>query len=294
VYNPAAPLQQNAHQEASVSIQDLIAGVGDRLTPTERRIAGAILEDPTLVAFGTVSALASRVETSRPSIVRFATKLGFDGYADLQAWVRNDVARQLSTPAQRIRRQPGELARIQAEIEQSIHRTLKTLDAARVRRLAAPLVGARRIWVLSGETSRAGAIVLHSGLSMVRDEVHLVETHDLGRDLSAAAPGDAAVVFDFARYRRNTVLAAKAIVDLGVDLVAVTDGPLSPLASMTETWCELHIPAVGPFDSALPSVLVAELLVIEVVAHLGAEARDRIDRLERLWTATRTFWGDSA
>ncbi len=274
-----------------MSIQDLIAGVGERLTPTERRIAEAVLADPTLLAFGTVSDLATRVDTSRPSIVRFATKLGFEGYTDLQRWVRDGVAQQLQTPGQRIRHAQDVQSRIHREIEQAVHNTLALLDVQRLKRLAAPLINSNSVWVLSGETSRAGAIVLHSGLSMVRDQVLLVEEHDLGRDLSGAGKGDAAVVFDFARYRRNSVLAAKALVDLGVDLVAITDGPLSPLASMTENWCELHIPAVGPFDSSLPSVLVAELLVLEVVSQLGADARERIDRLEQLWIATQTFWG---
>ena len=75
-------------------IQDLIASVNERLTPTERRIAEAVLEDPTLLAFGTVSGLADRVGTSRPSIVRFATKLGFEGYSDLQKRARDGVSRQ--------------------------------------------------------------------------------------------------------------------------------------------------------------------------------------------------------
>ena len=42
----------------SQSIQDRIAGVGDQLTPSERRIAEQIVQDPTLLAFGTVSDLA--------------------------------------------------------------------------------------------------------------------------------------------------------------------------------------------------------------------------------------------
>ncbi len=272
-----------------VSIQDLIANVGQRLTPTERRIAEAVLHDPTLLAFGTVSDLATRVETSRPSIVRFATKLGFEGYTELQQWARKGVAKQLTTPSDRIRRAPGEQARVRAEVQGSLGRTLAMLNQDRIEKLAAPLVDAHRVWVLSGETSRAGAHVLHSGLSMVRGGVHLVQSHDLGRDLSSAAHGDAAVVFDFARYRRSTILAAGALVELNVSLVAITDGPLSPLASMTDTWCELHVPAVGPFDSALPSVMVAELLVLEVVEKLGGSARDRVDRLEQLWGATETF-----
>jgi DNA-binding MurR/RpiR family transcriptional regulator len=133
---------------------------------------------------------------------------------------------------------------------------------------------------------------LYSGLSMIRPDVHFVEDHALGRDLSKADPGDAAAVFDFARYRRNTVNGARALAELGVQIVAITDGPLSPLARLTEHWCELRIPAVGPFDSSVPAVAAAELLVFEVVARMGEEARERIDRLEQVWNATDTFLDD--
>jgi len=276
-----------------LSIQDLIANVGERLTPTERRIAEAVLRDPTLLAFGTVSDLAARVETSRPSIVRFASKLGFEGYTDLQRWARERVAQRLATPGQRIRRAPGERAQVRTEIERSIHDALDALDPERVRALAGPLVGARVVWILSGETSRAGAHVLRSGLSMVRDHVRLVEAHDLGRELSGAERGDAAVVFDFARYRRLSVLAARALVDAGVELIAITDGPLSPLVPLAAHRAELRVPAVGPFDSSLPAVAAAELLVLEVVERLGDRARERIDRLESVWGATDTFFPET-
>jgi DNA-binding MurR/RpiR family transcriptional regulator len=272
-----------------MSIQDLIASVGERLTPTERRIAEAVLDDPTLLAFGTVSDLAERVGTSRPSVVRFATKLGFSGYPDLQRRAREVVADRLSTPARRIRQPHGGPSSVRATMETAVHLALERLDGPRLRSLAEPLLKARTIWILSGETSRAGAHVLRSGLSMVRDHVCLVEAHDAGRDLSAAQADDAVVIFDFARYRRISVLAARAMNGLGIPIVAITDGPLSPLVPLATRWCELRVPAVGPFDSSLPAVAAAELLVLEVVEHLGDAARDRIDRLERLWSATETF-----
>jgi DNA-binding MurR/RpiR family transcriptional regulator len=59
---------------------ELIAAAGDDLTPTERRVAEAVIDDPSLLAFGTVADLARQVGTSRPSVVRFAVKLGFAGY----------------------------------------------------------------------------------------------------------------------------------------------------------------------------------------------------------------------
>ena len=272
-----------------MSIQDLIASASERLTPTERRIARIVLEDPTLLAFGTVSDLASAVETSRPSIVRFATKLGFEGYADLQSCVREQVSRQLSSPSQRIRQKDEDAGPIRIAIEDALARAFDSLEIRRLDALARPIADARRVWIISGETSMAGARVLQSGLCMVRPDVTLVEEHSTGRDLSGAESADTAVVFDFARYRRNSVTAARALHERGVPIVAITDGPLSPLAAVAQTWCELKIPAVGPFDSAVPAVIAAELIVARVVNRLGESARERIDRLESLWQATGTF-----
>lgn len=272
-----------------MSIQDLIAQIGDRLTPTERRIAELVLGDPTLLAFGTVSDLADQVGTSRPSIVRFATKLGFEGYTELQQCIRDDLSHQLTSPSQRIRQHDAEIAPIRHAIEEAIHSTFQTLDDKRLDSLARPIANARNVWILSGETSMAGAVVLHSGLSMIRQDVHLVQEHSTGRELSSATKADTAVIFDFARYRRNSITAAKVLSDLGVSLVAITDGPLSPLASLTKDWCPIVIPAVGPFDSSITSVMTAELLVSRVVTQLGKAAHERIDRLEALWQSTGTF-----
>ena len=274
-----------------MTIQERIASVGARLTPTERRIAEAVLQDPVLLAFGTVSDLANRVETGRPSIVRFATKLGFEGYADLQRLAREGVAKQLTSPSDRIRQQPGAADGARPAIMQAVRDTLAELEPGQIEKLASPIVDAGQVWILSGETSLAGAHALRSGLSMIRAGVHLVEEHNLGRDLANASRGDVAIVIDFERYRRWTVLAARALAEQGVELVVITDGPLSPLVGLTQRWCALRVPAVGPFDSSVPAVLAAELLVHEVVNQLGPLAQERLDRLERMWTETQTYFG---
>jgi DNA-binding MurR/RpiR family transcriptional regulator len=64
---------------------------------------------------------------------------------------------------------------------------------------------------------------------------------------------------------------------------------LSPLAALTETWCEIEVPGIGPFDSSAPAVVVAELLVAQVASQLQEQARERIDRTEAMWKSTQTF-----
>ncbi|MEO2163218.1 MAG: MurR/RpiR family transcriptional regulator [bacterium] len=270
-----------------MTISEKIATVSERLTPTERRIAEAVLADPTLLAFGTVAHLAALVETSHPTIVRFATKLGFEGYSDLQEHVRAGFTQQLLRPSQRIRHQQSSSAMV--ALEGALSSVVQAVDDGQLAALAKPIRKARRVWILSGETSRAGALALHSGLAMIRPGIRLIDEHSSGGDLSSASPRDAAVVIDFARYRNHCVSMAKALAENGVPIVAITDSPFSPLAALTDTWCELTVPAVGPFDSSVPAVALAELLVAEVAASLRDKARDHIDRTEALWKATGTF-----
>ncbi|MDJ0664995.1 MAG: MurR/RpiR family transcriptional regulator [Acidimicrobiia bacterium] len=273
-------------------LSQLIAASGNRLTPTERRIAEAVIAEPTLLAFGTVSDLAEAVGTSRPSIVRFATKLGFSGYPPLQDHVRRDLANQLSRPSVRIRRGPDGHA-VRSDIGQSIDSVFAALDGGRLTELAKHLSDAGQVLVLSGETSRAGAHALVSGLSMLRPRVRLLEERNLGRDLADTTPDDLVVVIDFPRYRSSVVRAARLLADSGGRILAITDGPLSPVARVTDLWCAVDVPAIGPFDSSLPAVALAELLVMEVAAQQQVGATERIDRTEDMWSATQTFYEEN-
>lgn len=276
-------------RNAPTSTPDLVAAVSSELTPTERRIAKEVLDQPTLLAFGTVTDLATRVGTSRPSIVRFANKLGFKGYTQLQRHVRNDLSHMLARPSERIRHHGKAALPAKHALETAITSVFKATEGKRMARLVQPIIHADKVWILSGETSRAGANALHSGLSMVRPGVRILDEHSYVTDLSDAGPGDVAVIFDFFRYRRQVTAAARAFADLGVAIVAITDSPLSPLVELTDTWCEIEVPAIGPFDSSVPVVAIAELLVSRVAKGLKEDATARIDRIEALWEETEIF-----
>ena len=273
----------------SAPTSQLIAAVGDRLTRTERRIAQAVLDEPTLLAFGTVSDLAGRVHTSRPSVVRFARKLGFEGYTQLQRNVRRDLSHRLARPSERIRHDDESVRPARAALDSALASVFEALQGERRAALAAPFVRADNVWVLSGETSQAGAHAFHSRLSIIRPGVCLIEDRAMGTELSSAGPGDAAIVFDFFRYRRRVATATRFLAEAGATIVAITDSPLSPLVALADLWCEIEVPAIGPFDSSVPIVAIAESLVSQVARDLHDEAATRIDRIEALWEATEVF-----
>ena len=130
-------------------IKNHIAAINERLTPTQRRIAEAVLEDKSLLTFGNVSELADRVGTSRASIVRFATKLGFEGYSELQQYVREELSARLTSPSHRVRQQDGSIAPIQLSVDEAIRTTFETLDDKTIKAMATPIVSAINVWILS-------------------------------------------------------------------------------------------------------------------------------------------------
>lgn len=273
----------------STTISEAIAGVSESLTPTERRIAQALIADPTLLAFGSVSDLAASIGTSRPSIVRFATKLGFDGYPALRLSAREGLSQQLSRPSDRFRGDQTTRSDDLQTMLNALGELSKFIDDEQLATVAPLIADASAVWIVSGETSRAAAHALRSGLGIIRPNVHLLEDHSLGRELTSAGADDVAIITDFFRYRRSSVIAAKALTTQKVPIIALTDGPLSPLAAFASVLIELSIPAIGPFDSSIPSVAVVELIVAEVARLHRDEVQKRIDNTEELWRETATF-----
>src|SRR6202453_3759259 len=82
------------HQDRSgdqgilITIRSLLTS----LTPVERRVAQAVLDDPAGVAWRNISELASSCGTSATSVVRFCRAIGMGGYPELRLALAGAVA----------------------------------------------------------------------------------------------------------------------------------------------------------------------------------------------------------
>src|SRR5215213_8081774 len=113
-----------------MEVADRIGQAGATLTPAERRVAEVVLEHPQLVAFGTVADLAGKSASGAATVVRLASKLGFDGFTALQQSVQHDLARQLRPAAERIREPVASDAiaqHLQLELD-NVRTTLRSLE----------------------------------------------------------------------------------------------------------------------------------------------------------------------
>ncbi len=273
-----------------VEVAERIGRANTSLTPAERRVAEVVLEQPQLVAFGTVADLAEAAGSGAATVVRLAGKLGFDGFTGLQASVQHTLAGQLRPAAERIREPAATDAigrHLQLEID-NVATTLRALDGKVLADVVAHLAAHKaRVFVLSGDASLGVARQLVADLHALRNDVMLLDGNDIAvrRTIAQLQPPDVVVTIDLRRYDRWVVDAARDAHSRGVWCVALTDSLLSPLAGLAERTLTVAAAGGGPFDSHVGTLALINVLVAGVADRLRREATERLDRAEAAWQA---------
>jgi DNA-binding MurR/RpiR family transcriptional regulator len=261
------------------------------LPPAERRVAEIVVADPAVAAFATVAELGRRAGTSGATVVRLAGRLGYDGWAGLQAVARAGLDQQLRPATERIRETPpGDVLTRTAEREaDNVLRTLAAVDRASfdaaVRHLADPK---RAVFVLAGDAEAGIGAFLADALDLLRPGVQRVSGSPIAvaRRLAHARRGDVVVAVDLRRYERWVLdgvgLAAKA----GAIVLAITDSVLSPLARQASATFTVTAEGAGPFDSHVGTLALVNALATGVARARRRPAAARLDQVEDAWHAT--------
>lgn len=262
--------------------------MGPLLTRAERRIAEVILQRPQLVAFGTVAELASAADAGGATVVRLATKLGFDGFTSLQTSIQLDLAKQLRPAAVRIREQsPTDVVDTHLRLEvENVRATLQGDSAQALPKVVELLADpAARVHVVSGDASRGVSRQFHDDLAALRPGVTEVGGNDVRvtRATALMGDGDVVVAVDLRRYDAWLVDAVKRAKEGGARVVAVSDSLLSPLAVHADENLVIVAAGAGPFDSHVGTLALFNLVIAGVAERLRASATERLERAEGAW-----------
>lgn len=270
-----------------VEVAERIRARGALLTSAERRVAEAILAAPQAVGFGTVADLARAADVGAASVVRLATKLGFDGYSDLQQCVQRDLTQQLRPAAERIHEQvdasrsdhtAAELSNVRATLDNADERSLGVL----VERLADV---DRPAAIISGEASEGVARQFASQLHQIRPGVTMIGGSDVvvRRDLALLDRQATVVVIDLRRYESWVLEAHRMVTDRGIWSAGLTDSMLSPIATSADVTFLVNAGSIGPFDSHVGTLALLNLVALDVATELKRSAPARLGVVEAAW-----------
>ncbi len=222
------------------SISELARDRMEMLTPSERRVARALMASYPVAGLESLAQLASSASVTAPTVLRFVRKLGFEGYPEFQRALRAEVQERMSSPLSLYQTQmPGPrgslLDKSLRAFHQGLDKTFRSIPRSEFRAVVRLLSDERRpVMLTGGRFSQLLAHYLQAQLRMVRSGCALV--------------GDS---FD-------------PRIDALLDHHVLTAYPDAP----------------SPFDSMLGAFALTEAVLAGVVSALGERGRRRVAELE--------------
>ena len=224
-------------EPASITVR--ISRARPALTRSHQRMADYVLAHPLQAATMPIDELAAAVGVSMATANRFARAIGLDGYPMLRAELVKGFEAMLA-PVEKMRirlEKPGSVhdafAAAMEESQRNIAATREALDPAACEAAVQAILDARRVYVAGFGSSGWMAGLLQRGLDLHCDNVHLMasmagSSHG-ARLLPRMGPQDLLIAISFPRYLADTAALAQGAVERGARVLALTDGPQSPL-----------------------------------------------------------------
>src|SRR5579875_1594540 len=237
------------------------------LTQAQKRIAEAIVDNPEFVAFATVDKLSARLGIASSTIVRFAYRLGLDGYPELQERVRALVRTRF-----RGAEEVGDDGAVAHLGEGTAAASLRAeLDAANLDKAVGLLTAAPRVFFTGGLASGPLADYAAHTFNRLRGSARVLGPGDAAADVLGLAPEDVLVVFSFPPYASQTLQILDAVRARGATIIGVTDSPISPLGRLDVT-LTARVSGIGPQNSLVAPMALINVLLNGVAANSPGSA----------------------
>jgi DNA-binding MurR/RpiR family transcriptional regulator len=265
------------------------------LTQAQKRIAEAIVEDPEFVAFATVDKLSAKLGIASSTIVRFAYRLGLDGYPELQERVRVLVRSRMrgaddnghdDTAVAHLGDTTSAVS-LRHDLDNLRH-TITELDPATLEKAVSMIGSARRLFFTGGFTSVSLADYAANTFNRLRGSARVLTVGDTAAEILDLTGDDLLVVFCFPPYASQTLRILEAARRQGTAIIGITDSPISPMGKVDVT-LTARVSGIGPQNSLVAPLALVNVLVNGVAASTPASA-DRYQRIFSLLDEWNAFF----
>jgi len=273
-----------------MQVHTRIAELEEELTATERRLCAALMADYPFAGLDTIQSFAARTRTSSPTISRFVTKLGFNGYQDFQRHLIEEVREGKRSPLDLHRDnraiQGGFLEDYLAKAQNLMQEAATTISAHQFDRICDMLRNEKRsIHIIGGRISDALALYLSRHLRQIRSNVQKLpeDPESWPEYLLQMKPRDILFVIDFRRYQPSLLqLATRASEDRNAGVILVTDKWMSPISRHANEVIATPIDSGTVWDSYAVALVLLEAMLTRIAEQDWDKTRKRISRWDAL------------
>ena len=254
---------------------------GQRLTPAQRRIAQCLIENSNEIGFLSSLELAKLANVSQPSVTRFATSLGFDGYLEMRRHLRSGLSVGESRSEMLTNRYQ---AAAQAEMHNLDELSKMLADENLIDGFGAALASSRPLAVLGLRASCGLAAQFSYFAAKVHPDVRLLtgggSINEDQLEQVKAAGGKTVLAFMMPLFPRETVRALEYAREIGLSVALVADASLADYSRWSDMLLQVPINTSLVFDSYSAPSLMVTVLLDAMCNHMKNEAQSRLDHVD--------------
>ncbi|AIU73655.1 hypothetical protein AT03_15515 [Hafnia alvei FB1] len=216
----------------------------DAFTPGERIIADYILANPDKLKQCSSQELASILNISQSSIVKFAQRLGFKGFTNLKMALIEEWGQQSKQNAEseqhlhndiNVHDTPSVIAeKLFRAKQQALRMTTDSVNLAQLESVVAEIKAARRVQIMGmGGSSLVAKDLAYKLMKIGYPVMNEMDSHVQMTVAQSLGEGDVQIVISYSGALKEIFIAAQAAQEKGAKIIAITslqDSPLRKLA----------------------------------------------------------------
>ena len=238
-------------------------------TPSDKKIADFIVDNPRLVLNSNTQQLASMVDTSQSAIIRFVKKIGYKGYVDLKL----DIAKSLEADANQIEDEVirgGEstqtiVSKSKNNVLSAVEKTFALLDDEVIENSIKYLVEAGDIYLAGvGSSGLVCEDFLYKLQRAGQKAYYQRDAHTNLALITNIKKDDILVCISYSGTTKEVIIAADYAKNIGAKVITITKGSNTRLSKLSDQ--VLLIPEIekemrfGAVSSRLSSQIATDIL----------------------------------
>jgi len=253
----------------------------------EKKIADWIIANPGKLIPLSISELAYQCKCSEATIVRFARRLGFDGYQALKiSLAREDNARDVSESIKPEDSSFEVFEKVCNDIYCSLERTKKVLNPDAMSLAADKILAANKVITLGlGNSASVAVDMSHKFLRAGCNAVAYTDNHMQAIAASHLSEGDVAVGVSHSGSSKDIVDALRIARSRGAATIAVTNFGKSPILKVSDivlqTVSDETEYSILALNSRIAQLAIVDALYFYIVFRKGEAATSAIELTEK-------------
>lgn len=247
-----------------------------KFTPTQKNISNYIISNLYDIAFLNADELASRVNTTASSVVRFAKEIGFYGFPEFQKKIQEYVLNKIDSIGQLERARIFKHKDSESIISTSLLKDISNLNhlieltnEENVKEFAKIIISSEKKFIIANRSSFPIGYFLYFELKKILENCYFISDIDgcFFDSLRVLSKNDLVIAIGFPRYATKTIKFVEYSKKKNITVLSITDSKISPLYDISDLclFCPLEVTTF--FSSKVAPLALVNAIICEIFSQ---------------------------